>query len=371
MAFDHPSIREAPNASTSRPDDARLGWIVMTADPMPEAGQSTAAPAARGRLVGGVCAGLATRTGVPITVVRAAWVAAVLLLAAAQQPIIAWIVILAYGVAWWSASRARGGEPTAAHVTGRAPEAAPHAVQDVHAGSERLRQPPPPAPAAQLPASAQGQPAAGPAGQGERPYLSEFVNYLWSAETSPQPVYKFSAHGFVLSDMPLPKEKMTVQLRLVRTPYGRIVVWPGWLVFMTESHNRPGELPPASRLWSVVLDFVREYRRYTTLFSLAQTSYQLLTKEERDRFRGMLANPNSIVVPLHTVRDCQQERSLGNPRILIRTDDREIMFGPNGALEMFLSFWRMAAGMVGAWHPRFQKLMADAIAASQRRPQQP
>ncbi len=317
----------------------------------PAEGTAAAAHPARGRLLGGVSAELAARTGAPVTAIRLGWVAAVLLVAAVE-PLVAWIVIAAYGVAWWSASRARS-DPR----LGWSPAPAPVTQQ-------------PPAPAAPQQPSARIQPGAGSARQPD-PRLAEFVRYLWSSATTPTPVYKFSAHGFVRSDLQLSKDQMTVQWRLARTPYGRIVVWPGWMVFMTESHNRPGELPPASRFWSVLLDFVREYRRYTTLLSLARTSYGLLTQEQRDRFRGMLANPNTIVVPLHAVRSCHQERSLGNPRLVIRTDDREIMFGPNGALEVFTSFWRMAAGMVGAWHPRFQKLVADAIAASQQRPQQP
>lgn len=366
----------------------------------PAEGRATAVSTPRNGLVGGVSAGLAMRTGAPVTLVRLAWVAAALLLAAAIHPIVALIVIAAYGVVWWSASRAQGGDPPAV-ATGPMHDGARRTSQEVRSAAERVRQqvvssaraaataPAPDAPAAgsQLwgprsdataaqetarPAAARSAPPIKRSGDlhEERPYLKDFVAYLWSAQTTPKQVYKFSAHGVVLSDLPIPKEKMTVWLRLARMPYGRIVVWPGWLVFMTESHNRPGELPPANRLWSVLLDFIREYRRYTSLLSLARTSYQVMTKEQRDRFRGMLANPNVIVVPLHTVRDFHQERSLGSPRIVIRTDDREIMFGPNGNLEILTSFWRLIAGVVGAWHPRFQKLLSDAVRTSQQRSQQ-
>ena len=306
-----------------------------------------------GKWIGGFCASLAQSTGVGAGVYRLSFVLGVLLLGAAQQPVLAWLVIGGYGVGWWLTVKARREGRAPPGSVPPEPRAAP-----VGNGSA----PPPRAAALAIgapPASAAAPPPASAAAPGARPYLKEFVDFLWSSEASPQALYKFSAHGFQLGEE-LTRERMTVQLRLILMPYGRVVVWPGWMVFMTESNNPPGRIPPAARWWSVALDFLKEYRRYASLWRLARTGYSVLTQEERDRFRTMLANPNTLIVPLSTVRDVRQERWMRNPRLIVTTDDRTLMLAPNGMYEIFLSFWRMAMGLLGEWHPRFQRILRES-----------
>ena len=320
----------------------------------------TASPAS-GKVIGGVCARLAVATGLSANVVRAAWVALALVLAAVE-PVAFWVVVAPYAIAWYLSSRSasppepHGGSVSQppAPVNPRVPD---HATPSEGRPTEEVSE--------GLPAGASGKPTdPGPpvAAPGARPYLQEFARYLWSTKTTPRPIYKTWAHGFVVSELDLPKEKVTTNLMFPRMPYGRIVVWPGWFVFMTESLTEPGRVPTGGKMLTVVLDGYREYRRFASIFRVLRTAHASLTKEQRDIFERALVNPNSIILPLSQVRAFHQERNALNPRLMIQTHDgRELMFGPNGLFELGASFWRLVMGFFGPWHPKLQKILGDAV----------
>ena len=93
-----------------------------------------------------------------------------------------------------------------------------------------------------------------------------------------------------------------------------MLVYDGWLVFLTESRLRPGEVPPLSRMWIVILEQIREWRKWLSILRVSMIAYGAMTKEQRDRMRKTLGNPNSFFVPLSTVSGVRLERYLAGPR---------------------------------------------------------
>lgn len=229
-----------------------------------------------------------------------------------------------------------------------------------------------------VPDKGNGWPAAQPqqdrAAADERPWLKEFVQFIWSGGRPPKPRYVSASHGFVLTGLRRPSGSTSDRpgKYALRMPFGRMLVYEGWLVFLTESRLRPGEVAPLSRVWIVALEQIREYRRWLSLLRISMTAYSVLTTEQRDRMRKTLGNPNSFFVPLSTVTGLRFERYLGRPRIRVLTTEREVMFAPHGICEWHVpSMYRQAASYVGPWQPELNRILADAIAANQERADRP
>jgi hypothetical protein len=203
----------------------------------------------------------------------------------------------------------------------------------------------------------------------DRAHLRAFTEYLWASPTTPRPLYRLRCHGFPLTGARLPERAVTTNPAFYanRMPWGQVLVYPEWLVFLTASLNLPGEVPSFRQFPFVMAEQFRLLRRYTSPLGLLMAGHAVLRQpEQRDRLRPLLSNGNSIIVPLHSVRSVRQVRHLWMPRLIVSTDAGELMLAPNGVLEITgPSFWRYQLSLLGRpWHPRLQQILAAAPAAS-------
>jgi phage shock protein PspC (stress-responsive transcriptional regulator) len=203
-----------------------------------------------------------------------------------------------------------------------------------------------------------------------RLWLKEFVQFLWSTDKAPKPRYVSASHGFVTSGLRCPDGSHSDRpgKYAQRMPFGRMLVYDGWLVFLTESRLRPGEIPPWSKMWIVILEQLREYRKWLSVIRISMTAYSAMTTEQRDRMRKTLGNPNSFFVPLSTVTGIRFERYMAGPRIRVVTTDRELMFAPHGMCEWhWASIRRYQKSFLGPWQPELNRILIDAITANRQR----
>lgn len=276
-----------------------------TADPTTTAPQA----ASRSGWIGGVATTLARRTGTPAGVIRTGWVGLVLLLAYAEQSVLAWIPILTYGACWFSLARNAAAQPV------RPSQAAGH---------DR-------SPTTLAPPAGSRQPEARDGTPGvDRPFLREFVQHLWAGEPTPQPTYTADLTGVVLTGLQFPGSR-DAGYYTPRMPFGKVYVYPDYLVFLTESHNPPGRIPELSRILPVLLDAWRTVGFWRPI-RVAQSVYRKVTSEELDQLRKPLGNPNSIIVPTSQIRGVSHRHYVLTRYLVIHTTARDVMLAPNSYL---------------------------------------
>lgn len=164
----------------------------------------------------------------------------------------------------------------------------------------------------------------------ERPHLKDFVAYLWGSDPLPAPIYQTDLTAVVTSNVNLPGT-MNVAYYAPRMPFGKLYVYPDYLVFLTESHNKPGVVPGFSGILSVLLDAWKAVTFWRPI-PLVREVYRRVTTEERDRLRKPLGNPNSIIVPLSEVQAVTMHRYGLMRYAVLHTNGREIMLAPNSYL---------------------------------------
>lgn len=293
---------------------------------VPPAHQPPATPTPTPRaLLGGVIARLAARWALPPTPLRWAF-AAVVVLSSTLHPASGVLAVLSYCCTWALSIQAQR------HV--QAPNR-PAPVLDTD----------------------------------DQANLRAFTEYLWASPTTPRPVYQLRCHGFPLTGARLPAGAISTNpaFYATRMPWGQALVYPEWLVFLTGSLNLPGEVPALRHTPFVMAEQFRALRRCTSPLGLLMAGHAVLRHpEQRDRLRPLLTNANSMVVPLRSLRSVRQARSLWSPRLIVTTDAGDLMLAPNGLLEITgPSFWRYQLALLGGrWHPRLQRLLAAAAAAS-------
>ena len=162
--------------------------------------------------------------------------------------------------------------------------------------------------------------------------LPQLVRYLWGNDPTPQPTYTADLTAVELTDLSLPGNQ-DIGYYIPRMPFGKVYVYPEYLVFLTESHNKPGQVPGLDRILPVLLDAWRAVMFWRPL-RVARTVYQRITKDELDRLRKPLGNPNSLVVPLSEIRGFTVKRWMLTSYLVLTTDDREILLAPNQYLGM-------------------------------------
>jgi phage shock protein PspC (stress-responsive transcriptional regulator) len=308
-----------------------------TAPPTSPASPISAVPSQRTaasprRWVGGVAASVAGRTNIPVGLIRIGWVAAVAILASAGLSLIAWVPVVCYAACWWKLAQKRTttdaqttavGVPTQRPVPASAVPVAPTAA-------------PVTAPAAAPAAAPATSPADTAEDTPERARLKDFVRYMWGTQPTPQPTYTADLAGVVLTGLQMPGQRDPGYYS-PRMPFGKLYVYPEHMVFLTESHNKPGVVPPLSRMLSVLLDAWRVVGFWRPI-PLARRVYRAITTEELDRLRKPLGNPNSIVVARRDITGVSVRKYMLTRYVVVHTVDRDIMLAPNSYLGLVSSF---------------------------------
>ncbi|MDQ1696061.1 MAG: hypothetical protein QOJ03_1414 [Frankiaceae bacterium] len=285
-----------------------------TTRPIDSPASSESTPAAPQRWVGGVAATIAGRTNIPVGLLRLAWTGAVLVAAAAGLSVIAWVPIVCYLACWWKL--AQNGRPTTTPATATV--------------SVPIQPPvgPAAAPAAAPTATAEDTP--------EQARLKDFVRYLWGTQPTPQPTYSADLTGVVLTGLQMPGNR-DPGYYATRMPFGKLYIYPDYVVFLTESHNKPGVVPGLSRFLSVLLDAWRVVGFWRPI-PLARRVYRAITTEELDRLRKPLGNPNSIVVPRRDITGVSVRKYMLTRYVVLHTADGDIMLAPNAYLGLVGGF---------------------------------
>jgi hypothetical protein len=261
----------------------------------------------------------------------------------------------------------------AAELAARARPAAEAAVRRAREATAKARTPATVVP----PSSTTSARPVAPPRDPEHPYLQELVAYLWAGETAPPREYATECVAVVTNDLKLPGG-MGLGFYVSRLPFGKLYVYPEYLVFLTQSHNRPGEVPPLSRLPSMFLDAWKAIMFWRPI-PLARAAWERLTTEERDRLRKPLGNPNSIIVPLAEIRELRVQRHLNMSYLTVVAGDREILLAPNGNAAALMglaliflvipSVRRSIAGIFFLpWEPKLRERLEQAAAANTAAP---
>ncbi|MBV9485109.1 MAG: PspC domain-containing protein, partial [Frankiaceae bacterium] len=280
-------------ASTTTPvSDATATTPISAAPVAPEAVGSSGPH----RWVGGVASGVAGRTRIPVTVLRVGWVGAVAICSSTGKSTLAWVPVVCYLACWWTLAKRRRPVETSAAAPMTTPAqrpAAPAAAAPTHEPTTTpAAKPTATLPAAEATATVPTTPAVDDTPQLAR--LKDFVRYVWGTQPTPQPTYTADLCGVVLTGLQIPGRR-DIGYYAPRLPFGKLYVYPNYLVFLSESHNKPGVVPSAGRLVSVLLDAWRVIGFWRPI-PLARQVYRSVTTDELDRLRKPLGNPNSIVV---------------------------------------------------------------------------
>ncbi|MCA1696554.1 MAG: hypothetical protein LC749_18540, partial [Actinobacteria bacterium] len=192
-----------------------------------------------------------------------------------------------------------------------------------------------------------GAPTDRPRGQHEeRPHLKEFVGYIWGSDPPPAPDYQTDLTAVVTTGLTLPGT-MDIAYYAPRMPFGKLYIYPDYLVFLTESHNKPGAVPGFSGVLPVLLDAWRAVMFWRPI-PVVREVYRRVTTQQRDRLRRPLGNPNSLIVPLSEVRGVTTHRWVFMRYAVLHTVDREIMLAPNlylGVLSGFTLIFLLMPGV--------------------------
>jgi hypothetical protein len=200
-------------------------------------------------------------------------------------------------------------------------------------------------------------------------HVGEFWRWFTTTPKAPKAELRFWCAGYILSALRVPALLRFHVPYLV--PYGRVLVYRDWLVFTTEYHSQPGRLPTsASAFGMLALDMWREARRWLSYMRLAICAWEHATKDETQRLRGPLSNPNAFVVPLSSVLDVRYTYRCGTPEIHIRTAEREIVLNPNlalavcsGFVKSFMAMWPICR----PWQPKLLELLVQTAQANRAR----
>jgi phage shock protein PspC (stress-responsive transcriptional regulator) len=315
----------------------------MTASTTTQASSATHASAAPRRWVGGVASTVAGRTRIPVAVLRVGWVGAVCLGSSTGEYVYAWVPIICYIACWWTLSKKRQASETQSTAPAAVPVQRPAATAPV-APTAAAPTPvatasttlPVAAAATATASTAASEPAvaesAAPTTEDtpERARLKDFVRFIWGTQPTPQPTYTADLTGAVLTGLQLPGGR-NPGYYAPRMPFGKLYVYPDYLVFLTESHNKPGVVPSASRCLSVLLDAWRSIGFWRPI-PMARKVYQAVTTDEVERLRKPLGNPNSIVVRRSEITGVSVRKYQMLRYIVIETVDSEIMLAPNNYL---------------------------------------
>jgi hypothetical protein len=173
-------------------------------------------------------------------------------------------------------------------------------------------------------------------------HVGEFWRWFTTTPKAPKAELRFWCAGYILSALRVPALLRFHVPYLV--PYGRVLVYRDWLVFTTEYHSQPGRL--------------------------AICAWEHATKDETQRLRGPLSNPNAFVVPLSSVLDVRYTYRCGTPEIHIRTAEREIVLNPNlalavcsGFVKSFMAMWPICR----PWQPKLLELLVQTAQANRAR----
>lgn len=193
----------------------------------------------------------------------------------------------------------------------------------------------------------------------DRPYLRDFVRYLWEGEAPPAPLLRTEAHAVVTTGLPEPFRPM----QLSRLPYGFIHVYPEWVAFLTSSRSKPGQIPAivSKEMIAPVTTAIRMQRRLEPV-PIAREVVSRTIKDERQRLEPLVANPNSIFIPLPTVTSAHQQRTMAVTVYLeITTNDRQIVMGPNSMFSFGPRMWKaLKASYGGTWEPELLEQLQQA-----------
>lgn len=235
-----------------------------------------------------------------------------------------------------------------------------------------------PATAPAVDAQQQGTDAAAQ-GSALSPEFRNFVHFMWEPLITPPPLLRTRCHGFLYSGL---RFEFSRQINngiyyAVRMPYGRLLVYEDWLVFLTDWRTHTGRVPPLAGPGAPLayLSLFRELRRTLSIWTIAVDAYRRFTAEERDRYRELLLNPNSFVIPMSTIQAVRRGRWATQPAVIIQTrDGSEFMFSPNPALGVGPDLFRAMWGAVGDWHAKLFRLLqraADRNRADRAQPPAP
>ncbi|MBA2944564.1 PspC domain-containing protein [Streptomyces himalayensis] len=216
--------------------------------------------------------------------------------------------------------------------------------------------------------------------------LKAFVHFLWEPMLTPMPLLRRQCHGFVCSELRFdfrPRMKSDIHYS-TRMPFGRLLVYPDWLVFLTDWRTPPQRVPPAVGQGAGLpwLYYLRDYWRWIIGMSIIGELVVRCVRQERDRYRQAFTCPNSIVLPLGRVTGVRTKRTkrwLTQQVIILQTGEGEVMLAPS-ILGLGLSYPRMLRSWFGAnWDPKLLHVLQEAAAwnagrksgSPQVRPQDP
>ena len=182
----------------------------------------------------------------------------------------------------------------------------------------------------------------------ERLHLKELSRYLFMSEEMPQPIYRTDGVGSVTTGLKLPGTR-NIGSYMARMPFGKVYLYPEYLVFLTESHNPPAEIPtgPKGILLSVLEGW--EAIMFWRPVPVAKAVWKQLAKTDRERLEKPLVNANSIIVPIGDIESIERGHYLLMRYMRIKTRGREIVLGPNAYLTMLSGIFWFFRSVRGSW----------------------
>lgn len=197
-----------------------------------------------------------------------------------------------------------------------------------------------------------------------RPYVQAFANYAL-LDPPPKFILKTEAHA---AQTHLYSNFKTTWITLM--PYGYLLLYPDWLVFLSPSKKIPGALPDSHYFYAkeTLIALGENWKfatRLDTVGSLIRMTYEHLSTSEHERTKKLIANQNSLFIPLNTILAAEQFRDkLAQVYMKIKTkDNREFLFAPNLGLALPGGrYWRACKSVLGfKWEPKLQSALQEAV----------